>query len=739
MTKNLSDPRPNGEQSPMKNNLTVTVLDVNGRAVGKTYPKRAKGLVKKGRAEALTENVIRLRDIRPHDITEENSMDNNLNKGISENTLSNNINADNTAVNSSAEPVHIPFDPREWYPNPKTLYTNSCERLMYNSFDGARDEIFSLGSFNGNRRPEIISRLIPVEPGGDYSFTFWLNGGENDRGDDICRLLAIYTDFDGADNSGRSDGEIPEDDMQRKYTYVLNRGQTPFLKELDGWYLFEISLPKPDKKYLELRFCAENAPMALRHADRAEAYKDLENKPDPYAEYRPQRHNIFFRDGWPEDKPGVHGNNYSTGAIKRTLEEEKAKAEARERDKAEWKRLIEEKIENIKKNGYNSGTLVINGVTVSNIEDLDSVDTDAMAEKFVRQFNDRLGCGSSPTYSFESAPKLSKRMKRTAETIKSLKDFDGTVVVNGVELNISDLIELADQADKALSDGENRGFNPDAVSRLDRMIEQITPFAEHNYHPVLSALKTRLEQCRDAFAQGNDSVGFVMLKRACIYARPARKNPSFLNGVRINDIICDMELLRDELKSKLELSSKRAHGSDYRDPEDGIDYDELAETVAENIDIDDVAENIDLEELADNLDMEELAECVGENIAENIDLDDLAESLDMDELAEKVAEEIDYDELAETVAENIDIDDVAENIDLEELADNLDMDELAECVGENIAENIDLDNLAESLDMDELAEKVAEEIDYDELAEAIVEKIELDEIAEAIAKKLRGK
>lgn len=37
----------NGEQSPMTNNQTVVVITKYGEVVGKTYPKRAAGLVKK--------------------------------------------------------------------------------------------------------------------------------------------------------------------------------------------------------------------------------------------------------------------------------------------------------------------------------------------------------------------------------------------------------------------------------------------------------------------------------------------------------------------------------------------------------------------------------------------------------------------------------------------------------------------------------------------------------------------
>ncbi len=50
---------------------SVTVYDKDGKIVGETYPKRAKGLVKKGRAVYVGEDAIRLCDCGENDSTEE--------------------------------------------------------------------------------------------------------------------------------------------------------------------------------------------------------------------------------------------------------------------------------------------------------------------------------------------------------------------------------------------------------------------------------------------------------------------------------------------------------------------------------------------------------------------------------------------------------------------------------------------------------------------------------------------
>lgn len=387
MTKNR-DQQPLGEQSPMTNNQTVVVIDSHGEVVGKTYPKRAKGLIKKGRAEALTDNCIRLRDFRPQnlDFTEEIKMD-----VLNQNVINNN---QNETVDKSVETLwkaftskheFILFEPHDWYRNPDVQWNNITERYMYQNPDGTMTEIYSLGDWNGHWS-EICSEFIPVDPDTDYTFVFWLNGGENDRNNEVCRLIAVYTDS--------QEQKIPDADWRRNYLFKLNRcgqnGGIRPIKTIDGWYLFAIDLPKPDKKFLQLRFAAQNAPMAVKKAEEPSAYENIPDRPDEFAEYRPQRHNIFFTDGWPADDPKVFGNQYSTGAIKRRLEKEKADKERFEEDKAEWKKLIEENITRLKESGYTGGTLRINGVTVSNIPDLDSVNVDELAENFVKNYNDRL-------------------------------------------------------------------------------------------------------------------------------------------------------------------------------------------------------------------------------------------------------------------------------------------------------------------------------------------------------------
>jgi hypothetical protein len=63
-------------KTPMEKN--VTVVDEQGHVYGATYPKRAKGLVKNGRARFVDENTICLA-CPPNQILEDTEMSENIN------------------------------------------------------------------------------------------------------------------------------------------------------------------------------------------------------------------------------------------------------------------------------------------------------------------------------------------------------------------------------------------------------------------------------------------------------------------------------------------------------------------------------------------------------------------------------------------------------------------------------------------------------------------------------------
>ena len=66
-------------KTPMEKN--VAVVDEQGHSYGATYPKRAKGLVKNGRARFVDENTICLA-CPPNEILEDNNMSENTNNTV---------------------------------------------------------------------------------------------------------------------------------------------------------------------------------------------------------------------------------------------------------------------------------------------------------------------------------------------------------------------------------------------------------------------------------------------------------------------------------------------------------------------------------------------------------------------------------------------------------------------------------------------------------------------------------
>lgn len=591
----------------MTDNQTIVVINEHGEVIGKTYPKRAKGLIKKGRAELLSDTVLRLKDFCPTEKSEEIIMDNNV-------TI-NNIQEQEPIADTAADKLweafkgkheYILFDPRKWYPNPDTANMNRCERYMYQYPDGKMGEIFSLGDWNGHWS-EIRSRFIPVDPETSYTFVFWLNGGENDRYNEVCRMIAVYTDAEQQ--------KIPDEDWSQNYIYKLNRGGVKPLKTVDGWYLFAIDLPKPDKKLLELRFVAQSAPMALRAAEEPSAYDDLEDRPDEFEGQRPQRHNIVFADGFPADDGKCW---YATGYLKRKAEEEKQKAAEFERLKNEWKELVVKNIERAKAEGYTGGELKINGITIANIGGLDGINVDELAHNLAEKFPEQV-------------------VDRTPESKQSAG--------------------YAEQIDGI-------------ANTLHRFLGWLKDYNGVNLNDVHSQLKELSGMLRSGFAFGKEAKIEQLMSNLSNQFKRLRGCTSMSNGVTVSNIAGRFSLLYSELKGNFRrvtepsgdfesaLKAAMEAADVVSQITDNLDLSDLAD----NLDISDIAGNIDVSEIADNIDTDEIADMV----IDNIDMDEIAEqvadNIDMDEIAEHVKDNLDIDEIAEQVAENIDLDDLAEKI-----------------------------------------------------------------------------
>ena len=260
----------------MTKNIIVT--DANGDIIGTTFPKRAKGLIKSGRASFVDEGTIRMSAGKAP--PEHKSI-------ISEETQS---------------MIYITFKGDEW------IRRNTDISFM-TGLDGSLSETLMLGSWNSGETV-AISRPYMLTPNTSYSYVFWLNGGENESANEVCNFkIAFFNDWENCN------------------VYRLNRGYIKPLLHQKGWELYEIPFTTPNIEgdvSVTFSFTAAKAPMAVMPAREPAAYSDMKDEPDEFAAYRPQRHNIVFQDGWPSITQ-YGGDKYSTEAIRKKVAKESVK------------------------------------------------------------------------------------------------------------------------------------------------------------------------------------------------------------------------------------------------------------------------------------------------------------------------------------------------------------------------------------------------------------------------------
>lgn len=195
---------------------------------------------------------------------------------------------DNNNIITQNEDRELPytmlyFNAREWRFN-KDCEDNTGSRSFMTGPDGALTEAFTIGNWSWNWT-EICSKQLILAKNTPHMFTFWLNGGENDRNNEVCRFEVIFNN-----------------DHENRYTYNLNRSFIQPVKRLNGWELYEIPFITGDNEYTELRFVAQYAYMTVMAAKDKFEYAEFPDTVDEFADERPQRHNIVFQDGWPTNQ-----------------------------------------------------------------------------------------------------------------------------------------------------------------------------------------------------------------------------------------------------------------------------------------------------------------------------------------------------------------------------------------------------------------------------------------------------
>ncbi|MCL2356241.1 MAG: hypothetical protein FWC70_03630 [Defluviitaleaceae bacterium] len=184
----------------------------------------------------------------------------------------------------STDEARLQFEPRKWQSE-----NNLAERTVITDPAGGLTEVFCLGNWH-KQRAEINSQAMPLKKNTDYTFAFWLNGGENDRRAETCQLRVC---FNGDDKN--------------PLIFRLNRGYIKPAKYSGGWYRYEIpfNTGDADGESVEttLQFTATDAHCAVMPDKPVFDALPDDDRPDPRI---PQRHNIVFTDGWPHDASWSH-------------------------------------------------------------------------------------------------------------------------------------------------------------------------------------------------------------------------------------------------------------------------------------------------------------------------------------------------------------------------------------------------------------------------------------------------
>ena len=182
------------------------------------------------------------------------------------------------------------FCPERWEPD-ALISSNNASLITVQDHAGRSAEAWQLGDWSSGWT--AIGSEIPLEAGwlesgADYRFCFWLNGGENSRGDAVCQL------------------EIYGDAWEDRLVFRLGRGGCAPLAEQNHWLLFAIPFKAPQAaSELHFRFVAAGAVCTvtgIHDMDMSRCESIVSDEPDTVHK---QRHNIAFPNGWPDEKPKV--------------------------------------------------------------------------------------------------------------------------------------------------------------------------------------------------------------------------------------------------------------------------------------------------------------------------------------------------------------------------------------------------------------------------------------------------
>ncbi len=219
----------------------VIVTDEFDNRIGLTYPKRARGLIKHGRAEYVSDDRIRLlkgaHAPSANNDTEDFKMSNIINFNARE------FKFDENCPSMDDNPV------------------NAGSRMFISDFSGENAEVFEIGDWHWTWSQIICDKQL--ESNTDYVFRFAVQGGVNDTGDGQSRFIVIR-----------------DKDYDNRLEYPLERSRfkpTLSKKTVDGLLrVYEIPFNSGSGN-VRFIFNALHFVEAIMPAKELEAYAELED------------------------------------------------------------------------------------------------------------------------------------------------------------------------------------------------------------------------------------------------------------------------------------------------------------------------------------------------------------------------------------------------------------------------------------------------------------------------------
>lgn len=182
------------------------------------------------------------------------------------------------------------FCPERWETDPMVT-TSIAEQVRVRGALGKPADAWQLGDWKGSWT--AVTSKIPIEKGWlesgcDYRFCFWLNGGENEHATETCQF------------------EIWGDSWEDRIVFRLNREHTKPILEKNGWLLFALPFKAPEAtEALSFRFVVAGAVCTLAGIPDMDMSACESLTPDVRDFDHPQRHNIIYPHGWPEEQHKV--------------------------------------------------------------------------------------------------------------------------------------------------------------------------------------------------------------------------------------------------------------------------------------------------------------------------------------------------------------------------------------------------------------------------------------------------